>query len=217
LGSEPYQEEYRTPRIISQASSGSSFMNGEIDGLLERLRQIEDELEQRFEARRAAFRYEIKKRRAVFEASAVARHRQIKIGILRFLRKSPVQSILTAPFIYALVIPLALLDLSVCLFQLVCFPVWGIARVRRSEHIAIDRQYLAYLNGIQKLNCVYCGYANGLIAFSQEVACRTEQYWCPIKHARRVKNPHHRYKHFLDFGDAEGFRDKQDEFRKKLK
>ena len=191
-------------------------MSNEIDGLLERLRQIEAELEQQFDARREAFRYQTKKKRAVFEASVTARHREIKIGVLRFLRSSPIQSILTAPFIYALVIPLALLDLSICLFQLVCFPTWGIARVRRSDYLVIDRQYLAYLNAIQKLNCVYCGYANGLIAFTQEVASRTEQFWCPIKHATRIKSAHGRYKHFLDYGDAEGFRDRQDEFRRDL-
>ena len=30
-------------------------------------------------------------------------------------------------------------------------------RVRRSRYFVIDRHHLAYLNGIEKLNCVYCG------------------------------------------------------------
>jgi hypothetical protein len=45
-----------------------------------------------------------------------------------------------------------------------------------------------------------------VIAFAREVASRTEVYWCPIKHARRVLGPHPHYQGFADFGDAEGFR-----------
>ena len=42
----------------------------------------------------------------------------------------------------------------------------------------------------------------------REVASRTEVYWCPIKHARRILGPHPHYQGFADFGDAEGFREK---------
>jgi hypothetical protein len=31
------------------------------------------------------------------------------------------------------------------------------------------------------VNCVYCGYFNGLIAYVQEIAARTEQFWLPHK------------------------------------
>jgi hypothetical protein len=70
----------------------------------------------------------------------------------------------------------------------------------------MDRRRLAYLNGIEKANCTFCSYANGLFAYVREVAARTEQYWCPIKHARRIAAPHRRYDAFFDYGDAEGFR-----------
>jgi hypothetical protein len=33
-------------------------------------------------------------------------------------------------------------------------------------------------------------YANGVFAYVREVGSRTEQYWCPIKHARRVLGVH---------------------------
>ena len=59
---------------------------------------------------------------------------------------------------------------------------------------------------LEKLNCAYCSYANCLIAYVREIAARTEQYWCPIKHARRVIGSHPRYLKFDDYGDAEGFR-----------
>jgi len=54
---------------------------------------------------------------------------------------------------------------------------------------------------------VYCGYFNGLIAYTHEIAGRTEQYWCPIKHARRTSGFHSRYSRFLEYGDAQGYRE----------
>jgi hypothetical protein len=80
--------------------------------------------------------------------------------------------------------------------------------VPRRPYFTVDRHKLAYLNGIEKLNCTFCSYANGLIAYVREVAARTEQYWCPIKHARAIPAPHQRYHAFLDYGDAPGYRKK---------
>lgn len=114
--------------------------------------------------------------------------------------------IVTAPVIYALIVPLVLLDLFVTIYQAVCFPAYGIPKVRRGDYLVFDRYHLAYLNTLEKLNCAYCSYANGLIAYVREIAGRTEQYWCPIKHARRVIGAHPRYATFEDYGDADGYR-----------
>ena len=192
-------------------------MDREFDDLVDRLRQIEDELEQRIDARRVAFQYELSRNRVIFEESVIAQHRRLRAGLFRFLRTSPVMAVATAPLVYTLVVPIALLDLGVCLFQLVCFPIWGIAAVRRADFIVIDRRFLAYLNAVQKLNCIYCSYANGVIALVREVASRTEQFWCPIKHASRIKGAHDRYRQFLDYGDADGFRDRLDGYRDRVR
>ena len=37
-------------------------------------------------------------------------------------------------------------------------------------------------------------------------AGRTEQCWCPIRHSQRVRAQHAEYRHFVDYGDAEGYR-----------
>jgi hypothetical protein len=115
-------------------------------------------------------------------------------------------TVLTAPVIYALIVPLLLLDLFVTAYQAACFPAYGIPKVRRSDYLVFDRHHLRYLNAIEKLNCAYCSYANGLIAYVREIAGRTEQYWCPIKHARRVIGAHPRYAMFEDYGDADGYK-----------
>jgi len=125
--------------------------------------------------------------------------------------------ILTAPAIYALIIPLLLLDFFVAVYQAVCFPVYGIPRVSRRDYLAFDRGHLAYLNAIEKLNCAYCSYANGLLAYVREVASRTEEYWCPIKHARRVLGVHSRYGDFVDYGDADAYRHELERLRAKAR
>jgi hypothetical protein len=133
-------------------------------------------------------------------------HGEFREDLLTFLRSASLPSLLSTPIIYSVGVPFALLDLWVTLYQWACFPIYGIPWVRRGAYFAIDRHTLAYLNGIEKANCMYCSYANGVIAYVREVAARTEQYWCPIKHARRVPGTHAHYQLFFDYGDASGYR-----------
>ena len=155
-------------------------MNGEIDDLIRRLIRLEDEIERKIEAQRSDLQYRVEKRRAIFQEEVLRQHRMIKTEILSFLRKSPFAALVVAPAVYGLIVPLIVLDFSVYVFQLLCFPAWGMERTRRWDYVIIDRHRLAYLNGIEKLNCAYCGYANGVVAYAREAASRSEQYWCPI-------------------------------------
>jgi hypothetical protein len=127
---------------------------------------------------------------------------QERVGLWRYIRHAHPLVVLTAPVIYGMIVPAVIMDLSVSVYQAVCFPVYGIPKVRRADYIAVDRHRLPYLNALQKLNCAYCGYFNGLIDYVGEIASRTEQYWCPIRHARRVKGVPTRYWHFMRYGDG---------------
>jgi hypothetical protein len=122
------------------------------------------------------------------------------------LWEAPVKTLLVAPVIYSALIPLVLLDLWMSLYQAVCFPIYGIGKVLRARYILLDRGQLRYLNWIERLNCNYCGYANGVVAYTREIAARTEQYFCPIKHAQHCAGLHSRYRDFLEFGDAETYK-----------
>ena len=139
------------------------------------------------------------------------------MGLLRYVLGSRPLILLTAPVIYSMVLPLLLLDLLFSLYQLICFPVYGIVKVRRSDYLIFDRNQLAYLNLVERLNCAYCSYGNGVIAYAREIAARTEQYWCPIKHARRMQGAHARYPEFVDYGDAEAYRSELAALRKALR
>jgi hypothetical protein len=76
--------------------------------------------------------------------------------------------------------------------------------------------HLAYLNLIEKINCAYCSYGNGVMAYGREVVARTEQYWCPIKHARKIMAAHPYYAGFVDFGDAQSYKDELEKLRSEL-
>lgn len=110
-----------------------------------------------------------------------------------------------------------MLDLSITFYQWVCFPIYEIAIVPRRHYLVVDRHKLAYLNGIEKVHCTYCSYATGLFAYAREITARTEQYWCPIKHAGTVPAPHERYHSFVGYGDAEGYRESLPELRRSLR
>lgn len=115
-----------------------------------------------------------------------------------------------------MLIPMALLDLTVSLYQAVCFPIYRIAKVTRADYIVFDRHALGYLNFYEHLHCEYCAYANGLLAFCTEVIARTEEYFCPIKHARKVLGTHSRYRKFLEYGDSEDYHGRLEAFRASL-
>lgn len=139
------------------------------------------------------------------------------IGMWSYVWSGSVASLLTAPVVYSLFIPFALLDAWVTVYQAICFRAWGLRAVRRRDYFAIDRHRLPYLNGIEKINCLFCSYANGLLAYVREIASRTEQYWCPIKHGRRVRGAHNRYTAFAPYGAARTYRDRLPFYRAALK
>jgi hypothetical protein len=121
---------------------------------------------------------------------------------------------LTSPIIYGLIVPFVFADLCGTLYQAVCFRVYRIPRVKRSEYVIIDRAKLAYLTPLEKFNCLYCEYANGVIAYVGEITARTEWFWCPIKHGRQVPEPHAHYDRFLGYDDATNFKRLLKETRK---
>lgn len=192
-------------------------MTNEIESLLEKIKALESRLTLELGKKEKEFFYVVIRKKVRFEREVRKHHKTLLKTIRRYIRDAAFLNILTAPVIWFCLIPGALLDLSITVYQRICFPIYQIPRVKRSDYIVIDRQNLSYLNGIEKFNCVYCGYFNGLVAYVQEVVARTEQYWCPIKHARKLKTVHKRYRNFMDFGDAEDYRKNIEKVRRDFK
>lgn len=188
-------------------------MNETVQELIEKIRKLEDSLEAEFMKSREKYEVHFRGKIAEFAEEVIARHKTFKTRLPQFFRTAGFLNVLVAPVIYSVIIPIIFVDVWVTLYQHVCFRAYGIPLVKRSTYLVFDRHHLAYLNFIEKLNCLYCGYGNGVFAYAREVAGRTEQFWCPIKHALRVRDPHQHYLKFLEYGDAEGYRTKLEDLR----
>jgi len=190
-------------------------MNARIDQLLQQIRQLEEELKAELSQRSQVIGFTIKGRRVKFERSIKQAHKKLKYSLWRWLGIRPV-NIITMPIIYAMIVPLLLIDLLVSFYQYSCFPIYRIKLVKRRDYIVFDRHHLSYLNSIERWHCVYCAYGNGVVGYIREILARTEQYFCPIKHANKLLGTHDRYQSFLDYGDADNYHQRLEEFRQQL-
>lgn len=192
-------------------------MNQTIDDLIRRMHELEEELEGEYRKRREEFDFIIKEKRVRFAEEIARQQRRFKSGLFKYLLEAKFLNILSAPLIYSGFIPFLLLDLFLMTYQGICFPIYGIPKVVRADYLIFDRKDLPYLNIVEKFNCFYCSYGNGLMSFAHEIAARTEQYWCPIKHARRIRAAHSHYPRFFEYGDAVSYRKGLERLRNELK
>lgn len=94
--------------------------------------------------------------------------------------------LLLMPILWSLIIPLVLLDVWIEIYHRVFFPLYKMPYIKRGNYIQImDRAKLQYLNVIQKVYCMYCWYANGLVRYRVKIAWDTEHYRCGIQHQNK--------------------------------
>jgi hypothetical protein len=191
-------------------------MDVSISSLLEKIQHLEIELDAEVAKRAAQLRFGFEHGKLVFEEEVLRRHRELRVNVWNYIKRANIMLIVTAPLIYSLIIPVVILDLFLFVYQSICFPTYGLKRVKRGDYVVFDRHHLAYLNIVEKINCAFCSYANGVLSYGREIASVTEAYWCPIKHAKRLMGTQARYREFVDFGDAEGHHEAVKAFYKKL-
>jgi len=191
-------------------------MNEKIKILVNKIYELEEELRTLLYEQQSQFSYKVAGKRVEFEKSIREAHKKLQTSwFYWFITVSP-KHLLSGPIIYGLIFPLLAFDIAISFYQSICFRLYGISRVKRSDYYIFDHRHLAYLNLFEKINCLYCSYAVGVINYSREIASRTEQYWCPIKHAHKMIDVHHRYTDFLDYGNAEDFQIKMKKIRMAL-
>lgn len=188
-------------------------MNDRISQILAQMAALEDDLRTAVHEQESKMFFQIRGKRVEFESSVRAAHRKLKQNFFRWLVTNRPQNLITGPIIYGMIVPLLMLDLCVSVYQWVCFPIYGVKKVKRSDYLVFDRRHLGYLNFIEKFHCTYCEYGNGLISYMAEILARTEEYFCPIKHAHKILGTHVRYSRFLDYGDAADYEARLEEFR----
>ena len=188
-------------------------MNEKITLILAQMAALENDLRTAVHEQESKMFFQIKGKRVEFESSVKAAHLKLKKNFFRWLVTDRPQNLITGPIIYAMILPLMMLDICVSFYQWACFPIYGITKVRRADYIVFDRRHLGYLNFIEKFHCTYCEYGNGLMSYMAEILARTEEYFCPIKHAHKILGTHARYNRFLDYGDAADYEAKLEEYR----
>ena len=188
-------------------------MNDRISKILAQITALENDLRSAVHDQESRMFFEIRGKRVEFEGSVKAAHNKLKTNFFRWLVTNRPQNLITGPIIYAMIFPLMMLDLCVSFYQWACFPIYGVTKVRRSDYIVFDRHQLGYLNFIEKFHCTYCEYGNGLMSYMAEILARTEEYFCPIKHAHKILGTHGRYKQFLNYGDAADYEARLEAYR----
>ncbi|MGZ8136747.1 MAG: hypothetical protein ACXW1W_07165 [Methylococcaceae bacterium] len=115
-------------------------MPTQLEILLDKIKALENELVEELQKQQEEFAYEIRKRRVYFEANVIVRHKQYAKRLLRYITDAPLGHILSAPFIWLCLVPMLAMDAAISLYHSVCFPIYGIPKVKRQDYIVFDRQ-----------------------------------------------------------------------------
>jgi hypothetical protein len=188
-------------------------MNTRIQEILAQIAALEADLQTAVHAQESRMFFQLDGQRVAFERSVRQAHQRLKKNMFKWLVTNRPQNLITGPLIYGMVLPMLLIDACVSVYQWACFPIYGITKVRRSDYLVFDRHHLGYLNAIERFHCTYCEYGNGLMAYISEILARTEMYFCPIKHARKILGTHGRYQGFLAYGDAADYEARLEAYR----
>ncbi|QQS61329.1 MAG: hypothetical protein IPN70_00120 [Candidatus Moraniibacteriota bacterium] len=184
-------------------------MDSKIKEILEKIDKLQKSLQKEQIRLSKKYGFFIQQKKVIFLEKIKKRNRTFRIPAWKYLLPKNIRHFLSIPFIYSMIIPALVLDIFITIYHHTTFPLYGIPKVKRSDFIIYDRRFLDYLNVIQKIHCLYCSYLNGLLAYSMEIAGRTERYWCPIKSSYN-KNvfTHNWYRDFADYGDPEDWKNK---------
>lgn len=169
--------------------------------MLAELKQLEKRIRDEMFEQGKHYKYVLENGKVIFDKKTSEIHKSLSRSLIPYLFGTRILVYLSAPVIYALLVPMLFLNAALLIYQAICFPIYRIPKVQLREYVVQDRHILKYLNIIEKINCAYCAYGNGLMAYGSEIAARTEQYWCPIKHALNPGKTHSRYHLFFDYGD----------------
>lgn len=184
------------------------IMDSKIKSILEKIEELNAALRKEHARLAKKYGFYIRQKRVVFIEAIREKNKKLRVPIWRYVIPKNIRHILSLPFIYMMLFPAVILDICITIYHGVAFPLYQIPKVKRKDYIIYDRKFLDYLNIIQKIHCLYCGYVNGLFAYAVEIAARTERYWCPIKSASKMNASHSWYKDFADYGSPDQWKEK---------
>lgn len=180
-------------------------MQSKISEILKKIETLRNELHQEYDKLARKYDFFIKNKKVIFSEKIRKYQSSKKENLFHYIFTAKLRSILSMPFIYAMIIPAVILDIFLCIYQFTALKLYWIPRVSRKDYFLYDRRFLKYLNLLEKLNCLYCSYVNWLFAYAVEIWARTEQYWCPIKHATKNDSEHKYFQYYADYWDVDWF------------
>ncbi|CAA6828206.1 MAG: Unknown protein [uncultured Sulfurovum sp.] len=193
------------------------MMSERIETLLNELESIKMKLKEEIEEQERHISYEVHNGCVKFQNDVIEKQKKNMKHLFSWFKDIPLLHLLSSPLVYAMVIPALFLDLMLYIYQKVVFAIYKFKPIKRSDYIVFDRQYLAYLNPIEKINCLYCSYFNGLMQYASAIAGRSELYFCPIKHAKKMAYAHKHYYEFFAYGDEVDYQERLETLRKHSK
>ena len=191
-------------------------MSERIKEMMVEIEDLKQKLKEEIEQQEKKIDYEIKNGYIRFEDEVLSKQKENMKHLLAWFGETPFIQLLSAPIVYGMVLPALLLDLMLFVYTYVVGRVFKITFVQRKDYIVFDRQYLGYLNIVEKLNCLYCAYFNGLMQYSAAIAGRTELYFCPIKHAKKIAYDHNYYDAFFTYGDGDDYPERLKKLREEV-
>ena len=190
-------------------------MSDKIKEILNEIEALKVKLGEEIAEQEKHISYEIKNGYVRFEKDVFEKQKENMKNLLVWFREIPLLHLLSSPIIYAMIIPAVLLDIILFIYQQAVFRIYKFKPIKRSDYIIYDHQYLGYLNSIEKLNCLYCSYFNGLMQYAAAIASRTELFFCPIKHAKKVAYGNDYYELYFEYGEGDDYQTKLKELRDK--
>ncbi len=190
-------------------------MNDKIKEMIEEIETMKKRLGEEIVKQEEHASYKIRNGYVEFEKEMFEKQKANMMHLWDWFKEIPLLQLFSAPVIYAMVVPAVILDIMLFIYHNVVSRVFKIQFGKRSDYIVFDRQYLGYLNIVEKLNCLYCAYFNGVMQYAAAIAGRTEFYFCPIKHAKKIAYKHEFYDAFLPYGYGDAYQKKLKEIRSK--
>ncbi len=138
-------------------------MSDKIKKIIEDIEALEEKLKEEIAEQERHIIYEIKNGYVTFEKDIFEQQKENMKNILNYLRDIPFFHLISSPLIYFMILPAMVFDVMLFFYQQVIFRIYKFEFIKRSDYIIFDRHYLAYLNPIEKINCLYCSYFNGSI------------------------------------------------------
>ncbi len=144
-------------------------MGNTIREILLKMESLNADLKEEYARLSQKYGFSFQKKRIIFLEEFRKRNKSFRFPAWKYAIPTNIRHFFSIPFIYGMIIPTVILDIFLIIYQAAAFRLYRIPLVKRSEYVVFDRRFLDYLNFVQKVNCLYCSYVNGVFAFAVEV------------------------------------------------